>query len=651
MSSDSTSSSSTSRSASKIGLAVGLLAIAAAGLRTIATPSIWTHVANGREIVAHGIPTAPTLTDALPANATWVCATWLYDVLTHVAWTLTGAAGLTLLHVAAVLLGFGLLGRTALRAGADAWSLALALAIAAWLLLPGFTPQPVLFALLFLAVFQRGLSCAACWKTCRWALPVVQILWTNIHASFLLGPLLALFHAADSHLAERRGEQRGVPARALAIQAAVLLAATVVNPYLLGLHVHTLGLWMDPSRNLILDAGSLFAVEFSPTLWTWSSYAALAAIAAGFLLIRQRLEVGLAAPAALAAYLIFRSGYLHPISAAMALPFMATALTSVAQVAGRAWQTAAKPAAYAICLGLALLTLLGMPYSRLALLAQPGLGLQADAYPADAAATVLAKPVAADPFLNLAHDGGFLATRLAGRPVYVDDRGELYGAAHYDQLARALVGDDKAMQAIEKARKPGLIVLNATWPFAGTSVRTLVGTGRWALFYFDGSTAILARNTLENAALTKDRELQQAGLRKLEAAREHYAQSLGGLSGNGNAARLIGAGHVFTAMNMHREAEAVYALLTKGTPTMHGAWLALGIERVQLGRYQDALAPLERAVAMRKKDALALLWLGRALDGVDRKDEAREKFEEAKALNPELVKNFFAPAQRPAQRN
>ena len=55
-------------------------------------------------------------------------------------------------------------------------------------------------AMFFLAIFLARVSCASCWKIGRWALPVMQVLWTNCHPSFLLGPLVALLFALDAQL-------------------------------------------------------------------------------------------------------------------------------------------------------------------------------------------------------------------------------------------------------------------------------------------------------------------------------------------------------------------------------------------------------------------------------------------------------------------
>lgn len=625
---------------------LGLLVLAFAGWRTIATADIWTHIACGRDILHSGIPHQANLTFALPAGTPWVNATWLYDLGAAALWKAGGAQLVTLGHIAAVALAFLILALTALRRTENvAWPVALSLAVTTVLLLPVFSPSPVLVALVFVAAFLAKLSRGSCWRLARVALPVLQVLWTNTHPSFVLGPLLAALFAIDALNDERRGDQPEISSRTLGLFAGLLLLLTFANPYGFGLHAWLARVWLTPALNLSLDGASSFAPEFEPTLLRFAPYAALALAASGLLTVRQRLSFGFTGAAAVGAFLAVRQPGLAPLSATLLFPFLAVSIAALTGSAGR-HARAAGAATLAALAALAVFIASGKHLERFGLAAQVGLGVQSDLFPSDAA-TVIAKPGFPGRAINLAPDGGFLATRLPRREIFCDTRGSLYGLPFYAHLAAALGGDAKALRDLETAHRPGALILNCAWPAAGNAVRMLTGQGRWALAYFDGTSAILVRNTAENLPLLRDRHLQRAGLEKLEAARRACAAQADRMFGNGNHARLISAGHFYLGMEKFAEAEVVFRQLTESTPRMHSAWLGLGLSLDQLGRHEEAMPPLRRAAQMRPKDPLPLLCLSRALRATGKTRESDEAVEQARALNADFTAAFLKHPPRP----
>ena len=630
-------------------IGLGIIILVLAGWRTIATADIWTHIAIGRDVAHHGIPRHATLTFALPADAPWTDTSWLYDLVVAGLWKLGGAAAITLGHIAAVVFAFVILAlATWHRGNSQGWAIALAIGVAALLLLPSFSPEPIVLALVFPAIFLSLLARGSIWKFSRIALPLLQVLWTNMHPSFLLGPVIALFFTIDAWLEERRGGQPEVPATPLIILTAALAFLTLVNPYGFGLHGWLLNVWLDPNRNISLDTSSSFSAEFVPTILRFSPYAAVAIVAIGLIAIRQRLSIGFAGAAAVGAFLLVRSGILTPLSAALIMPFVAMSFTAVAAYIAPLARVAGTVTAI-ILVALAAFVGTGRHLQILGLASNMGLGIQRDVYPAGAIENIGQKSAFPERALNFAADGGFLATRLPGRPIYCDSRGQLYGGVFYERLAAAMLGDSKTLREIETAQNPGAIILNCTWPLAGTTASTLVGQGRWALAYFDGTTAVFLRNTVNNLQFLRDRNLQKAGLEKIETARREYASKIGSLTANPNCARLIGAGHVFIGMGRFREAEVIYRLLTQGAPNMHSAWLGLGIAQENLGRHTDAAASLRRAVKMRLQDPLPLLWLSRACRSASLNDEAADAEAGARALDAGATEAFLkktAPRKR-----
>lgn len=642
------------RAAAWLLLVLGLAVIALAGVRTIGSAEIWTHIALGRDIFYGGIQRTASLTFALPSDTPWVNATWLYDYAVAGIWKVgaaKGAAVMTLIHIAVVLAGFGVLAvRLIRKSGGPAWTVTGALALTAWLMMQKFSPEPALVGLLFTAIFLARASCGSCWKIARVALPVMQVLWTNSHPSFFLGPLIALAFAFDARRKESADETPDVPSRSLFLFAAVLAAATLVNPYGPGLHLWLAKAWMDPARNFTLDPTAAFALDFTVSPLRFAKYAAVALIGGGLLAIRQKLSVAYTAAAVVGSYLLLQPKAYSPLAAALIFPFCVTSLAAISTQFPRLSRLG-NPLAAAALTGLGALMYSGMHLGSLGQPSRFGLGFERDVFPADAAQVIASKVAFPPRVLNIAADGGFLATRLRDREIYCDTRVALFGGPFYDRLTRALLGDAKAMREIEAAHNPGAILVNCNWQLAGASVASLKQSGRWALSYFDGTSALLVKNAAEFQQFTRNRPIQQAGLNKLESARQRYEESIGKPGFHANNAQLIGAARVFLALGRATEAEAVYSLLVRGAPNMHSAWVGHGIALTQLGRHTEAVTTLTRATVMRPEDPLPLLWLSLAQHGAGRSAEAKMSEDRARLLNKDYAEGFLEnpPVARPSR--
>ena len=105
--------------------------------------------------------------------------------------------------------------------------------------------RPHLFTLLFAAIFYSLLERVREGKTrLLWWLPVMMVVWTNLHGGFFVGLILVAAYAAGELL---RGMVEAIPqARKDALRRAVPYGvtfagcslATLINPYVYHLHVH-----------------------------------------------------------------------------------------------------------------------------------------------------------------------------------------------------------------------------------------------------------------------------------------------------------------------------------------------------------------------------------------------------------------------------
>ncbi len=190
----------------------------------------------GAEILAGtGIPAHDTWTFTAP-GAAWTDQQWGAQVILQATYGLAGWTGLVLLRAALTAFIFGCLFLIARRRGLierDAALLAFAAFVVSAVAL-GLRPQLLgmaLFAAVLVLVTDRRAHPAR-----LWAVPLIVLVWANIHGSFFLGPLvLGLAWLEDVHDRVTR------PHRTLLV-AVASVAASCVTPFGPWVWAYALGL-------------------------------------------------------------------------------------------------------------------------------------------------------------------------------------------------------------------------------------------------------------------------------------------------------------------------------------------------------------------------------------------------------------------------
>jgi hypothetical protein len=216
-----------------LAIALPVLASLIAGLSAV---DLAYHVRTGGIILDTGtIPSSDTYTFTA-SGASWVDQQWLAQVILAAVQRVSGWAGLAILRAALVGLTFGLVLGACRARGLDlrraAWLTILAFCVSAVAL--ALRPQLLgmaLFALTLLLVADRRAH-----PLRLWAVPLIVLVWANVHGSFFLGPvLLGLAWLEDLH--DRDMAQR----RTLVIGALSILAA-FITPFGPAVWIYALGL-------------------------------------------------------------------------------------------------------------------------------------------------------------------------------------------------------------------------------------------------------------------------------------------------------------------------------------------------------------------------------------------------------------------------
>lgn len=633
-------------------MAGGFLILLLFGIRTISGMDIWLHLAGGRQVALHGIASTDTFSFGLPSGTAWLQTSWLYDFMVYRLWDLGGSMLTILAHAAAVLGAFLLLMPVCRRFSGYVHR-AIALLVCAWLLAPVFTLRPQLFCLLFVSIYLNILSRPKLTVANGLALAVTQVVWANMHVSFILGLILAAVRAWEVYSLRGYTKPFLFPSTSTVGQHAALLfilaAVSCLNPAGIMIYREAFAMVIRPEGGIMLEWISTFYRDFLPYPLTFISTLALIMIASVFIFHRDRLPSLFTLLAVVSAFMMVRSNLGLEFCAVFAFPFLCMSAASLTPLAGkipsaatRIWLTRG---GYAVMTALMLysgwLVMTNRFYIHSGSASAFGLQVSTDAFPAGVMTYVRQNHDFPARMLNIAHDGGYLLWTNPGQQVFTDPRGNLYGAAFYERLAKGLLGNQIHWKDLLTRFDPEGILLNATWTGSGTVAFHLVSRGQWVIAYFDGTSMLLVRKTSSNQALMDDKEMQQRGLQLIDQSYDRYRRHLGNpILRPPNPSRLIGAASVLQALGRYDESLKLLEVLTDGSPRNIAAWVNRGIAEFSLSKNNEAIESLEHAITLVPSSPLALLWLAEAYDTAGRKSDAVLTRQKAGKINPTMVERF-----------
>ncbi len=203
--------------------------VAAASPAVLNDPDTWWHVATGESILNHGaIPKQDVFSFSAP-GIPWSAHEWLTEVLLQLAHRLAGWSGIVLLTGIAAGGALAVVAARASRALAGAPLLVVTL-LSYSLIAPSLLARPHIFGLLFLAIWTSGLLAArdADRAPSPFLLPLM-LLWTNMHASFLLGLALMGPFALEALIKAPAGNRFGV-FKSWTLFGLAAVALALVNP-------------------------------------------------------------------------------------------------------------------------------------------------------------------------------------------------------------------------------------------------------------------------------------------------------------------------------------------------------------------------------------------------------------------------------------
>jgi hypothetical protein len=247
---------------------VGVLVFTNLSVRLLGDAGIGWHIRTGQIILAtHAIPHVDPFSSSMSGHP-WFAWEWLYDVLVGWLESATGLNGVVLLTAFIIAMAFSWTFRLLLHRGTNIAVALILVLLAASASMIHFLARPHVVSWLFTVAWfwilesseddrtdsDANFAATSAIRRARlWLLPLIMLLWVNVHGGFLLGFVLLAIYCVSAALQwlrltltlrEDRFEnflrelRAGRRLRDLTFVGILSAAATLLNPYGFKLHIH-----------------------------------------------------------------------------------------------------------------------------------------------------------------------------------------------------------------------------------------------------------------------------------------------------------------------------------------------------------------------------------------------------------------------------
>ena len=456
---------------------------------TVLDPDMWWHLSVGDWIVHNHAFPHNGIFSRTAADRAWMAYSWGYEVLLSRAYDWLGFIGMglygTALTIAVAVAVFVMLYRISGRFWI-AWTLSI-IVDAAFLF--NIAPRPVFFSVVLFSItltllFEAQRSAQV--RPLYW-LPLVFLIWANIHIQFIYG-LAALGLFAGINWLQQAAVRVGRYPEALVrpslpmfrpfIILAGCILATCVSPY--SYHLYQQAFAISQSKIMYRMIIELQALSFQ----FFNQYLELLlAIAAYFALgWRKKIDPFKLALLIFASVFAFRTWrdawFLCVTAAAVIADFPASQNENDPPIRLSGWAAAsvASLLLLALAAGSTDFTTRGLDQAI------------SSEYPVDAVNFLRKNPVGG-PLYNSFDWGGFLIFYMPQYPVSIDGRTDLYGEA-MDQQYYATQEAEPSYESDAVLNDAGLVIVKKKFPIA----TALEGDRRFRVIYRDDLAVVLARN-------------------------------------------------------------------------------------------------------------------------------------------------------------
>jgi hypothetical protein len=411
----------------------------------------WWHIRSGEHTLTQGMIYADPFSFTFSGQP-WINHSWGAQIILYGFWRLAGDLGLALFTSILATAGMYMVYR--MSAG-NVYLRGFALVIGAATAAVFWSPRPQMFSFFLSAVVLYLLYLYKREQVDRlWLIPVVMLLWVNLHAGFSIGFILLGGMIAGEMLANIFNPQgtdviRWSRLRRLVIMTLIAMGVLIINPY--GPQIYSV-----PFQTVSIGALQEFIQEWnSPNFHerqTWPFVALLLGVLGAVGASKKRLDWSDFVLVAGTAFMGLMAGRNIALFAVVATPVLTYHLQAILEERGWVLETIKRPTRRMAQLNAVLVALVlfgSLAKVLLVLDADTVAEAQAEYLPVEATAYLKANDLSG-PMFNSYNWGGYLIFNLPDEPVYVDGRTDLYGNEFLQTYLRTAVGGEGWRETLDQ---------------------------------------------------------------------------------------------------------------------------------------------------------------------------------------------------------
>ncbi|MCB9771048.1 MAG: tetratricopeptide repeat protein [Candidatus Omnitrophica bacterium] len=630
---------------------------------------LWLHIGMGRYIVEHNfhVPAVDILSFTVTGTP-WVNHEWLFQVIVyfiHSHWGFEGLIDMQIWLVALTMLMLVFLGYSR----KNQFLTLLALFLVSLVYQSRFTIRPDLFSLSFFTIYIVILAFFIHRKWSIWALFFVQILWTNMHGFFFLGPLmvgLSLFGEWIKRIAplpwdwNKVGRLTDKEYYQMKLLLGVVILACFFNP--MGVHgvIYPLKVFTQISGESkvfftkIVELQKPITKDTIFSITTWPYYKLLIIISfLSFVFNRRKIDIGI---------LIFWLFFLFfSLIAIRNLVFFAFAayLAIVANLITIRFKdfvpirfTSKKFLYITAVFANILLICWAMRYyvgisnngyfdfDKYERKSEFG-GISQRQFP-NKAVDFLVKNKVRGNFFNDFNSGAYLIGRTyPAIKVFIDGRTEVYGPAFFQYYRDILEFDnvEKLKAALTRFQITGVLLNSVQNPLPDNLLNYLYKSKEWVVVYFDYDGMIFLKETPINREIISRNRIDLENWKAKEL--DLYRLGAREISPYQNLNRSF----TLASLGLDDAAKAESLAALKVNPSFSGPYKILGKIAAKKKDFQGAYEAFRIATTLSFYDQVARMNMSLALADMGRFDDAAIQYQKVIDLWPTYSKGYLRLAK------
>jgi len=491
--------------------------------RAIFDLDIWLHLKTGELILKNRIiPSHDIFSFTLKAKP-WVDHEWLFQVISYLVYSKWEAEGLIILQCCIILLSFWVLFLIGYRVIKSYLEVALFIFVAAYASTSRFNIRPDMFSLFFFILYLYFLRFYID-KKIIWLLVPLQVIWTNFHGYFFLGPLLILLFITAEFLRRKIKSLPGqwetgfaltdIANRRLKKIFLFILLACIINPAGLKGALYP----FDIAKGLLLGRAQVFfrdIQELQSTLLvgkhlTNFGYYKLIVIFCFSLIVINFKRVKLVDMLLVLFFLPFsftlrNMAFFSFLCFTIIISYLPQTISAIS--VNIRVETPLRKLLYLFRYGIAiaLIVLFGQRINTILAqsyydfdskeLKSPLFGIDYGRYPKKAVDFILDHSVSPN-MLNDFNSGAYLIGRAyPERKVFIDGRTELYGPEFFKKYSDLMKGDVSVFDEIIDKYRLETILLSTTSDFLYDIIKHIYRSPQWKLVFLDNSGIVFLKDS------------------------------------------------------------------------------------------------------------------------------------------------------------